>query len=81
MLWAGRHRSRTRVGFQFPGGASYFSLFHNIRSLVKWVPGALSPKERRQGLENDLSSPSSADVKNGGAIPPLPVRLHVVVPN
>jgi hypothetical protein len=33
---------------------------------VQWVSGALSP-----GYEFEYSLPSSADVKNGGAIPPL----------
>jgi hypothetical protein len=32
----------------------------------------LFPRGKRQGREADHSPPSSADVKNGGAIPPLP---------
>jgi hypothetical protein len=39
---------------------------------IQWVPGALSPKAKRQGREADHSSSSSAEVKNGGAMPPLP---------
>jgi hypothetical protein len=39
---------------------------------VKWVPLALSPGPKRQGREADQSPPSGAEVKNGGAIPPLP---------
>jgi hypothetical protein len=38
---------------------------------TQWVAGALSPGVKRQGREVDHSPPTSADVKNGGAIPPL----------
>jgi hypothetical protein len=34
--------------------------------------GDLPPEVKRQGREADHSPPSSAEVKNGGAIPPLP---------
>jgi hypothetical protein len=34
---------------------------------MQWVPGV-----KRPGREGDHSSTSSADVKNGEAIPPLP---------
>jgi hypothetical protein len=41
-----------------------------------WYPlnlvSVLPPGVKRQGHEADHSSPSSAEVKNGGAIPPLP---------
>jgi hypothetical protein len=36
------------------------------------APGALSSKVNRPGREVDHSPPSSAEVKNGGAIPSLP---------
>jgi hypothetical protein len=39
---------------------------------IQWVPGALSPGVKQQGHEADHSPPSSAEVKNGGAIPSLP---------
>jgi hypothetical protein len=39
---------------------------------IQWVPGILPPWVKRQGREGDRSSPSSAKVKNGGVIPPLP---------
>jgi hypothetical protein len=39
---------------------------------IKWVTGALSSRLKRQVREADHSPPSSTDVKNGGAIPPLP---------
>jgi hypothetical protein len=34
---------------------------------IQWVPGV-----NRPGCEADHSPPSSVEVKNGGAIPPLP---------
>jgi hypothetical protein len=37
-----------------------------------WGPGALSPGVKLPGREADHSFPSSGEVKNGGAIPPLP---------
>jgi hypothetical protein len=37
----------------------------------QWVPGVLSPVLKRPERKADRSPPSSADVKNGGAIPPL----------
>jgi hypothetical protein len=48
---------------------------------IQWVPGAFSPGVKRQGREADHSPPSSAEVKKDGAIPPLPICLHVIVLN
>jgi hypothetical protein len=42
-----------------------------IQSLIEWVPRAHSPGTKRPGFEADHSSPSTADVKNDGAVPPL----------
>jgi hypothetical protein len=39
--------------------------------LIQWVLGALSLGVKRKGRESDHSPPSSDEVKNGGAIPPL----------
>jgi hypothetical protein len=39
---------------------------------VQWVLGALSLGVKRPGHEADSSPPSSAEVKNGGTILPLP---------
>jgi hypothetical protein len=39
---------------------------------VQWVPEALSPGVKRPGCEADHSPPSSAEVKNGVTIIPLP---------
>jgi hypothetical protein len=49
---------------------------------VKWALGAISPAVKRPVLEADHHSPpSSVEVKNGGAIPPLPTCLHGMVLN
>jgi hypothetical protein len=39
---------------------------------IQLVPGALSPRVMRPGRETDPSPPSSAEVKNGAIVPPLP---------
>jgi hypothetical protein len=39
---------------------------------IQWVPGSSSLGVKRQGREADHLSPSSDEIKNGGAIPPLP---------
>jgi hypothetical protein len=38
-------------------------------------------KRPGRGADHSPPSPSSAQVKNGGAIPPLPIRLHGLVLN
>jgi hypothetical protein len=48
---------------------------------IQQVPGTLSSGVKWVGREADHSPPSSAEFKNGGAIPPLPIRLHGVVMN
>jgi hypothetical protein len=40
--------------------------------LIQCVPGVISQEVKRLGREADHSLPSSAKVKNSGAIPPLP---------
>jgi hypothetical protein len=39
---------------------------------IQWALGALSPRVKRLGREADHSPPTSAEVKNGGTITPLP---------
>jgi hypothetical protein len=41
------------------------------QSPIQWVPGALSPGVKQTGREAHHSPPFSAEVKNGGAIPPF----------
>jgi hypothetical protein len=38
---------------------------------MQWVPGAVLPGVKQQGHEADHSPPSSAKVKNRGAVPSL----------
>jgi hypothetical protein len=47
-------------------------LWGPLNLLSNGYRGALSPRLKRPGREADHSPPSSAEVKNGGAIPPLP---------
>jgi hypothetical protein len=42
------------------------------QSSIQSLPAALSSGIKRPGREADHSPPSSAEVKNDGAIPPLP---------
>jgi hypothetical protein len=59
-----------------PGSARFFSspqrLWGPPSLLFNEYRGALSSGLKRPGREADRSPPSSAKVKNGGAIPPLP---------
>jgi hypothetical protein len=48
---------------------------------IQLVPGAVSLGVKGQGREADHTPPSSAEVKNGGVIPPLPISLHGSVLN
>jgi hypothetical protein len=50
-------------------------------SLEPNEPGTFSQEVKWQRREADHSSPSSAEINNGGAIPPLPVCFHGVVRN
>jgi hypothetical protein len=47
---------------------------------IEWVPGVIFLGIKRVGREGD-HSPSSAEIKNGGAIPSLPIRLYGTVLN
>jgi hypothetical protein len=40
---------------------------------IQWVPGPLSLGGKRQERELEHFPPTSAEVKNGGAISPLPL--------
>jgi hypothetical protein len=40
----------------------------HTQSAIQWIPGAVSPRVKRQEREADHSPPSSAEVKNTGAI-------------
>jgi hypothetical protein len=75
------------TGVRFPAEArDCCSLFHSVQTGSGAHPasytigtGALSPGGKRQWREADHSPASSAVVKNNGAIPLFPIRLHRVV--
>jgi hypothetical protein len=46
---------------------------------IQRIPEALSSGVKQQGRETDHPSPSSAEIMNGGAISPLPIRLYGMV--
>jgi hypothetical protein len=65
------------VGFRFPAGHGIFLYSSASRAAlgstqppIQWVPGVISPRVGRTGREADHSP--SAEIKNGGAISPLP---------
>jgi hypothetical protein len=67
-----------RPGFDSRQGQD-FSRLHNVQTGSGAHPatypmgtGAIFPGVKRQGREADHSPTSSAEVKNGGAIPPIP---------
>jgi hypothetical protein len=67
------------AGVRFPAGATDFSLLHTVQTRsgadLLYYPmgtGTLPPGVKWPKREADHSSLSSAEVKNNGAIPPLP---------
>jgi hypothetical protein len=72
-LWAGRPEfySPQRQDIFLYSTASRPALGPTQPS-IQWVQEALSPRDKRLGHEADHSPSSSAEVKNGGAIPSLP---------
>jgi hypothetical protein len=67
------------VGVRFPAGTEDFFLPHSVQTDSEVNPasypmgtGAPSPEVKRPGREDDHSSPSGAEVKNGGTTPSLP---------
>jgi hypothetical protein len=67
------------LGFDFQQGQEIFPSSTASRPTlgptqlpIQWLPGDLSAKVKRQGREPDHSPPSSAEVKNGRLVPPLP---------
>jgi hypothetical protein len=77
-----------RKNFQFPVGTRNFSLLHNVQTSYRantatyiMVTGHCFTGVKWLGHEADHSFLSSAEVDNGGAIPPLPIHHHGVVLN
>jgi hypothetical protein len=68
------------AGLQFPVGARDFFFTASelvlgpIQPPIQWVPGAKRPERLA-----DHIPPSSAQFKNGGAIPPLFIHLNGVM--
>jgi hypothetical protein len=61
------------AGVPFPAEPRIFLYSTKPRSPYnRWIPGVLSPEVKLSGREADCSTSSSAWVKNGGAISPLP---------
>jgi hypothetical protein len=66
-------------GDWIPGRGRDFSLLHSFQTgsgshppSIEWVVGTLTSGVKRPGREASHSPPSSAQVKNGISIPPLP---------
>jgi hypothetical protein len=71
MIWS--------AGVRFPAEASDFFLPHSVQTTlgptqppIQWVPLTSPPGVKQQRRKTDHSPPFSVEVKNGGAIPPLP---------
>jgi hypothetical protein len=76
------------AGVRFLARTRDYSLSHRFRISSGAHPvsyligtGVLFSGAKRPGREGDHSPSSSAEVKNGGAILPLPICLHGVVLN
>jgi hypothetical protein len=76
------------VRVQFLAGARDFSLLYHIQITSEAHPasypiglGALFVGVKQPGCEAHHLPPSSAKVKDGGAIPPFDIHLHGMVLN
>jgi hypothetical protein len=72
----------------FSARARYFSLVHSVQTSFvvqpasyQMVTGALSPRVKQPGHEADFSPLSNAKIRNGRAIPALPIHLNGMVLN
>jgi hypothetical protein len=52
-----------------PGSVRYFS---SCQPPIQWVPGVILPVVKRLGIKDYHSPQTSAEVEEGGAVPPLP---------
>jgi hypothetical protein len=43
---------------------------------IRWIRGGTSRGVKRPGREGDHLPLTSAEVKNGGAVPPFPIHRH-----
>jgi hypothetical protein len=68
--------------FPFQNSVSTSRLVETVTPCVvpiQWVPRTLSSRLKLLGHKAEHSSPSIAEVKNGGAIPPRPIRVNGLV--
>jgi hypothetical protein len=56
----------------FPFSTASTPALGPTQSPIQWVPGALSPGVKRPEVKDGHSPLPSAEVKNGGAVPPRP---------
>jgi hypothetical protein len=73
-----------KTGIRFPAGPRDFYLYHCVQTgfgatqhIMQYVRGRFPPGVKRSGRENDHLPPSSVDIKNGEAIPPLPPNIFM----
>jgi hypothetical protein len=71
-LRTGRPGFDSRHGKIFPFSTASRPAVGPSQPPIQWVQRAVYPGVKRPACEADHSPPSSADVRNGGAIPPLP---------
>jgi hypothetical protein len=66
---------------RFPAEVRALSLLHSaqIDFAASAVTGALTSEATFRWYEADHLPPTSAEVRNGGTMPPLPIRLHGVL--
>jgi hypothetical protein len=66
---------------QYSHGVKGWTALGTTQPPIQWVPRALSTGIKWSGREADHSSSPSAQAKNGGTVPPLPIRLYGAVIN
>jgi hypothetical protein len=78
-FWAPKLGFDFRVGTVFKFSIASTKALEPTQSPIKLVADAVSLGVKRQGREADHSPPSSADVKNVGALRRLSIGLHGTV--
>jgi hypothetical protein len=86
--FAKRRATSWKAGVRFLAGSRGVSVSHSVQNGTGAHPvsytigsGGSVPGLKRPGREANHSHPSTAEVQNGMAVPPLPIRLHGVVLN
>jgi hypothetical protein len=86
LLGCGLDRQGMRVRFLARARIFLFSITFRpalgpTQPPAQWIPVSGFPEVQRPGRETDHSSRASAEVKNDGAVPPLPTCFRGVVLN